>query len=118
MKQVNEREQAQILAAAVLDRPNADPDDDVALLARQLQQALEEIEQLKAGALEIHEKYERVSNEMREENHTLNIKIVSLQKQLVSLKNAFDEGNPSDKIRIERLTAEIEQWESVYGSRV
>lgn len=44
MNQISERGRALILAAAVLDRPNADPDDDIAVLARQLTRAQEEID--------------------------------------------------------------------------
>ena len=44
-KQISERGQALIIAAAVLDRPNADPDDDIAILARQLTRAQEEIDE-------------------------------------------------------------------------
>ena len=40
---ISERGRALILAAAALDRPNADPDDDIAVLARQLTRAQEEI---------------------------------------------------------------------------
>lgn len=43
---ISERGRALILASAVLDRPNADPDDDIAVLARQLTRAQEEVEQL------------------------------------------------------------------------
>lgn len=43
---ISERGRALILAAAVLDRPNADPDDDIAILARQLGRAQEEIDSL------------------------------------------------------------------------
>lgn len=42
--QISERGRALILAAAVLERPNADPDDDLAVLARQLTRAQEEID--------------------------------------------------------------------------
>lgn len=45
---ISERGRALILAAAILDRPNADPDDDIAVLARQLTRAVEEIDKLKA----------------------------------------------------------------------
>lgn len=41
--QISERGRALILAAAVLDRPNADPDDDIAVLARQFNRAHEEL---------------------------------------------------------------------------
>lgn len=43
---ISERGRALIIAAAVLDRPNADPDDDLAVLARQLTRAQEEIDSL------------------------------------------------------------------------
>lgn len=43
---ISERGRALILAAAVLDRPSADPDDDLAILARQLTRAQEEIDKL------------------------------------------------------------------------
>jgi hypothetical protein len=43
---ISERGRALILAAAILDRPDADPDDDVAVLARQLTRAQEEIDNL------------------------------------------------------------------------
>lgn len=43
---ISERGRALILAAAILDRPNADPDDDLAILARQLTRAQEEIDKL------------------------------------------------------------------------
>lgn len=38
---MNEKESALLLADRVLDRPNADPDDDLAILARQLNRATE-----------------------------------------------------------------------------
>lgn len=38
---MNELEWAKVLIDHVLDRPMADPDDDLAVLARQLQRALE-----------------------------------------------------------------------------
>jgi hypothetical protein len=38
-----ERDEAIVLANAILDRPNADPDDDLAVLARQLLRALERL---------------------------------------------------------------------------
>lgn len=44
---ISERGRALILAAAILDRPHADPDDDLAVLARQLTRAQEEIDGLK-----------------------------------------------------------------------
>lgn len=44
--QISERGQALILAAAILDRPNADPDDDLAVLARHLTRAQETIDAL------------------------------------------------------------------------
>jgi hypothetical protein len=44
---ISERGRALIIAAAVLDRSNADPDDDIAVLARQLIVANEEIERRK-----------------------------------------------------------------------
>jgi hypothetical protein len=56
MNLISERGRALILAAAVLDRPNADPDDDMAVLARQLIRAQEEIEslcRLRDGLVEI-----------------------------------------------------------------
>lgn len=39
----NEMQRAIIIADRVLDRPNADPDDDLAVLARQLLRALERL---------------------------------------------------------------------------
>ena len=44
--QISERGRALILAAGILDRPHADPDDDLAVLARQLTRAQEEIDSL------------------------------------------------------------------------
>ena len=41
---ISERGRALILAAAILDRPSGDPDDDLAVLARQLNRAQEEID--------------------------------------------------------------------------
>lgn len=49
---ISERGRALIVAAAVLDRPNADPDDDMAILARQLSRCAYENEQLKAAVKE------------------------------------------------------------------
>jgi hypothetical protein len=43
---ITERGQALILAAAILDRPQADPDDDLAVLARQLTRSQESIDAL------------------------------------------------------------------------
>lgn len=43
---ISERGRALILAAAILDRPGGDPDDDLAVLARQLTRAQEEIDNL------------------------------------------------------------------------
>lgn len=43
---ISERGRALIIAAAILDRPNADPDDDIAVIARQLNRAQEEIDVL------------------------------------------------------------------------
>lgn len=40
---MSEKDEAIILANKVLDRPNADPDDDLAILARQLLRALERL---------------------------------------------------------------------------
>ena len=40
---MSEKEQAIILANKVLDRPYGDPDDDLAVLARQLLRALERL---------------------------------------------------------------------------
>ena len=46
--QISERGRAMIIAAAVLDRSSsADPDDDLAVLARQLNRANEEVERLR-----------------------------------------------------------------------
>lgn len=42
-----ERQRALELAERILDRPNADPDDDLAVLARQLIRAQEEINSLR-----------------------------------------------------------------------
>ena len=39
-----ERGQALILAAIILDKPNADPDSDIAVLARQLNRAQEQLD--------------------------------------------------------------------------
>lgn len=39
--EVNEAEQALAIAERVLDRPHADPDDDMAILARQTKRAAE-----------------------------------------------------------------------------
>ena len=50
---ISERGQALILAAAVLDRPNADPDDDIAILARQLGRAQEEAEKMRKALVEV-----------------------------------------------------------------
>lgn len=47
---ISERGRALIIAAAVLDRPNADPDDDIAVLARQLMRAQEELEAMKRAS--------------------------------------------------------------------
>lgn len=41
---ISERERALIIAATVLGRPNADPDDDIAVLARQLNRAIEALQ--------------------------------------------------------------------------
>lgn len=41
-----ERDRALLLAGRVLERPNADPDEDIAVLARQLNRAQEEIDRL------------------------------------------------------------------------
>lgn len=41
---ISERGRALIIAADVLDRSDGDPDGDIAILARQLQRAQEEIE--------------------------------------------------------------------------
>ena len=43
-----ERESSRILAERILNRPSGDPDDDLAVLARQLLRADEEIERLRA----------------------------------------------------------------------
>ncbi len=43
---IDERGRALILAAAVLDRHFGDPDDDLAVLARQLTRAQEQIDEL------------------------------------------------------------------------
>lgn len=65
---VSERGRALILAAAVLDRPNADPDDDMAVLARQLNRAHEAAETMRAALLEIRNhwanQYDHPRNEM------------------------------------------------------
>jgi hypothetical protein len=45
---VYERESSRILANKILDRPSGDPDDDLAVLARQLLRADEEIERLRS----------------------------------------------------------------------
>lgn len=42
---ISERGRALILAAAILDRPSGDPDNDLAVLARQLTRAQEEIDE-------------------------------------------------------------------------
>lgn len=44
MNQIGERGRALIMAAAVLDRPNVDPDDDLTILARQLTRAQEALD--------------------------------------------------------------------------
>ena len=44
----DERREALVLADAILDRPNADPDDDLAVLARHLLRAQESIDALSA----------------------------------------------------------------------
>lgn len=46
---VSERGKSLILAANILDRPNADPDDDLAILARQLTRCAEENDRLRLG---------------------------------------------------------------------
>jgi hypothetical protein len=46
MQRQSERDRALVLAGSILDRPNGDPDDDIAVLARQLTRAQEEIEHL------------------------------------------------------------------------
>jgi hypothetical protein len=43
---ISERGRALILAAAILDRPNTDPDSDLVIMARQLTRAQEEIDSL------------------------------------------------------------------------
>jgi hypothetical protein len=48
---ISERGRALIIAAAVLDRHDLDPDDDIVVLARQLTRAQEALEQLKRGLL-------------------------------------------------------------------
>jgi len=40
---MHELTQAYLLAEKVLDRPNADPDDDIAVLARQLVRTMEKL---------------------------------------------------------------------------
>lgn len=47
---ISERGRALILAAAVLDRPNADPDDDLAILARWLSRCAYENDRLNCGS--------------------------------------------------------------------
>lgn len=49
---ITEREQALLLANAILDRNFDDPDDDLAILARQLLRRTEELEAYKAAYLE------------------------------------------------------------------
>ncbi len=48
---ISERKRALLLAAKILDRPNADPDDDLALLARQLSRACDEMHQLEKAVI-------------------------------------------------------------------
>lgn len=43
---MSENDEATVIANRVLDRPSADPDDDLAILARQLLRAREEIARL------------------------------------------------------------------------
>ena len=45
---MTEHEETIALANKILERPNADPDDDLAMLSRQFLRALEEIERYKA----------------------------------------------------------------------
>lgn len=47
---MSEKEEARVLANRILDRINGDPDDDLAILSRQLLRADEELEELKAAA--------------------------------------------------------------------
>lgn len=49
----SEREAARILANKVLERPNADPDDDLAVLARQLLRTDEAVLILRTMALDL-----------------------------------------------------------------
>ena len=44
---MNEKEQAVLLANTVLDRITADPDDDLAILARQLLRSREALERIR-----------------------------------------------------------------------
>lgn len=53
MPMMTEREQALILANAVLDDPYYDPDGDMSVLARQLLRRTEELEAYKAAYLEL-----------------------------------------------------------------
>ncbi len=46
---MSELDEAKVLAERILDRPNADPDDDVAVLARQLLRALERADRYLGG---------------------------------------------------------------------
>ncbi len=53
---MNEAQETRLLANRILDRVNADPDDDLAMLSRQLLRAEERIERLKE-ALRCQVKY-------------------------------------------------------------
>ena len=55
---MTEREESRILAHRILDRPNGDPDDDLAMLSRQLLRADERI----AAFTEALEQLSRLGN--------------------------------------------------------
>jgi hypothetical protein len=60
-----ENESAVKLANLILDRPNGDPDDDLAVLSRQLLRALERAESLESQLREAHEALKRIAYPIR-----------------------------------------------------
>ena len=63
---MTELEQAEVLASKILDRPNADPDDDTAVLARQFLRARERETSLSVRCEQQRERYNLAAGRVSE----------------------------------------------------